>query len=79
MRRCRCRRGRYGSDCLYRPVVPKRAREAATAIPALESRTDVPATDANVKTISDEADWLASGVELAFGPDGSLKAKGAPE
>lgn len=56
----------------------KRAREAAAAIPASEPQ-DVPATDANVKTISDEADWLASGVELAFGPDGSLKAKGAPE
>lgn len=29
-----------------------------------------PTTDADTAAISDEADWLASGVELAFGPDG---------
>ena len=35
-----------------------------------------PSTDADEAAISEEADWLASGVELAFGPDGKLKAKG---
>jgi hypothetical protein len=35
----------------------------------------VPVTDAS-EALTEEADWLASGVELAFGPDGSLKAKG---
>jgi hypothetical protein len=36
----------------------------------------VPTTDNAEQAISDEADWLASGVELAFSPDGkTLKAK----
>lgn len=50
-----------------------RQREAmaapVTMVPAWpgEHRT---ADDADAKAISDEADWLASGVELAFSPDG---------
>lgn len=62
----------------------RRARKLAAAIPAPATADpeDIhwPApkatTDADEAAISEEADWLASGVELAFGPDGSLKAKG---
>jgi hypothetical protein len=60
----------------------RKRREAVAAIPAADTWTapnaaewamNRPATDA--AAISEEADWLASGVELAFGPDGKLKAK----
>lgn len=62
----------------------RRARKLAAAIPAPATADpeDIhwPAPkatmDADEAAISEEADWLASGVELAFGPDGSLKAKG---
>lgn len=62
----------------------RRAQKLAEAIPAPAVTEDAkvhwPApkatTDADERAISDEADWLASGVELAFGPDGKLKAKG---
>lgn len=51
-----------------------RARAATATI--LESRMELPDTwtkttdDAGVAAISDEAEWLAGGVELAFSPDG---------
>lgn len=61
----------------------RRAAALAAAIPAPATAEpqDTPnwpgqSTDADEAAISEEADWLASGVELAFGPDGSLKAKG---
>lgn len=61
----------------------RRAAALAAAIPAPATAEpqDTPnwpgqSTEADEAAISEEADWLASGVELAFGPDGSLKAKG---
>lgn len=61
----------------------RRARRLAAAIPAPATAEPQdtpnwpgqPTTDEEAKALSDEADWLASGVELAFGPDGKLKAK----
>jgi hypothetical protein len=49
----------------------------AASQPDGEPQDTVPGTvtEEDAKAISEEADWLASGVELAFGPDGSLKTK----
>jgi hypothetical protein len=47
-------------------------------VPDTWTKYEEPATvtDEDVKAISEEADWLATGVELAFSPDGkTLKAK----
>ena len=54
----------------------KVAIDQALATP-LEPQDTIPGTvtEEDAAAISREADWLASGVELAFGPDGSLKAK----
>jgi hypothetical protein len=48
------------------------AIEAGRAAAAVEAE---PIDDEKAKEIAREADWLASGVELAFDPDGKLKAK----
>jgi hypothetical protein len=54
----------------------KASIDQALATP-LEPQDTVPGTvtEEDAAAISREADWLASGVELAFDPDGKLKAK----
>jgi hypothetical protein len=61
-----------------------RKRSRAVTAEIVDSKLEPPDTwtrrrtdDAEVAAISDEAEWLASGVELAFTPDGkSLVARG---
>jgi hypothetical protein len=61
-----------------RKAAEERARMASvpeTMVPAWAAADRV-TDDDEAKAISDEADWLASGVELAFSPDGkTLKSK----
>ena len=60
-----------------RKAAEERARMAApvTMVPSWPVEDRV-ADDADAAAISKEAEWLASGVELAFSPDGkTLKAK----
>jgi len=60
-----------------RRAADERARMAApvTMVPDWNPADRV-SDDADAAAISEEADWLASGVELAFSPDGkTLKAK----
>lgn len=54
-----------------------RKRSRAVTVEIVDSKMAAPDTwsrrrtdDAEVAAISDEAEWLASGVELAFSPDG---------
>jgi hypothetical protein len=59
-----------------RKAADERARMAApvTMVPHWPAEDRV-VDDDDAAAISKEAEWLASGVELAFGPDGTLKAK----
>jgi hypothetical protein len=53
----------------------KAKAERATMVPAAPA-AELETTDADAAAIAREADWLASGVELAWSPDGkSLRAK----
>jgi hypothetical protein len=58
----------------YQHARAKASIAEALATP-LEPTDTVPGTGEDAAAISREADWLASGVELAFDPDGKLKAK----
>lgn len=59
----------------------RQSRARAATVTIVDSKLEpvdwpTPATDADVAAISDEAAWLAGGVELAFSPDGkSLVAR----
>jgi hypothetical protein len=48
----------------------RKAAQEASAKPAEDIHWPMPTDDAGVAAIHDEAEWLASGVELAFSPDG---------